>query len=120
MTEYNPRNTSPGDNTTAAEYRWLKQNLPNFWSVATGGFEEEGRGILFVDTLVEIGDGYPYVYVSYAKHGEEEHTLLANLVQTYDPQGEFIVVLLKPDQQTSLYHVRVQLHHAGGPQFSLS
>jgi len=49
-----------------ADLGWLAENLDAFWTAATTGFEDAGRGAIVVDTTLEPipGKGNPFAYFS--------------------------------------------------------
>lgn len=116
-----PQPTPDGKNADDAhERQWLEKNLPIFWSVATSGFRDEGRGAVIVDVLTETACGNPFSYVPQATLNPDEHNSIADLIQTYDPNHEFVIVLLKDEEHTTAYQVHVHFPGGTSPQFSLS
>jgi len=87
---------------------WLADNLDAFWTAASAGFEDAGRGAIVVDTTLEPipGKGNPYAFFpqeEVEEHGNED---TRRMVAEYDPMQEFVVVLLKSGDRTSTYWVR--------------
>ncbi len=79
------------------------------------GFEQVGRGMVVVDTNVQEAteeiDGNPSPHVDFAYFGAAkveklEDAELIRKVRQYDPDKEFVAVLVWPDRWTS-YRVGV-------------
>ena len=91
-----------------ADLGWLADNLDAFWTAATAGFENAGRGAIVVDTTLEPipGKGNPYMYFSQEQVEEHGNEDTRRMVAEYDPTHELVVVLLKSADRTSTYRVR--------------
>jgi len=81
-----------------ADLGWLAENLDAFWTAATTGFDDAGRGAIVVDTTLEPipGKGNPFAYFSreqVEEHGNED---TVRQVSEYDPAQEFVIVLQSP------------------------
>ena len=90
---------------------WIRENLDSFWPKAKEVFQESGRGAMVVDTTSRpTGEGNPYAYFPQEVMAEElqldEDT--QRLVQEYDPETEFVIVLWKTGEKTSAYRVKPQ------------
>jgi hypothetical protein len=89
------------------DQKWIAENLYVFEPAAQTAFAEQGRGALLVDTTVSPeGKGHPFKYASQAyidEHGSEDDQ---RMVREYDPEREFVLVMLKPGDQVSTYRVR--------------
>ena len=79
---------------------WLMENLHVFWPLAQRGYQEVGRGAIVVDTTDLVahtgGMGHPMGYLdqeTIAQQGDED---TQRMVGEYDPAGEFVSMLLKP------------------------
>ena len=97
---------------------WLRENLHVFWPLAQVGYETVGRGAIVVDTTELVahagGMGHPMGYLdqeTIAHQGDED---TQRMVGEYDPAGEFVSVLLKPQDRQSSYRVRVVPGEVGG------
>lgn len=88
---------------------WIKENLDTLWGVAAPSFGETGRGAIYVDTsaqrLPRAGDPFAYLPQNQAQELYNEDT--RRMVAEYDPAHELVLVLLKTDERTSAYRVRV-------------
>ncbi len=85
------------------ELAWIEENRDIFWLSATVAFEQIGRGVLMVDLISEPQEqGRPF---SYYAEGELElqDEELQRFLYDYDPDREFIVVLLKPGGRVGVY-----------------
>ena len=97
---------------------WLRENLHVFWPLAQLGYQEVGRGAIVVDTTDLVahpgGVGHPMGYLdqeTIAHQGDED---TQRFVGEYDPTGEFVSILLKPQDRQSTYRVRVVPSVSGG------
>jgi len=87
----------------SADLAWIEENRALFWLSATVAFEEHGHGVLMVDLISESPDrGH---FFSYYAEGELEleDPDLCRYLRDYDPDREFIVVLLKPGGNSNVY-----------------
>jgi len=85
---------------------WIGENLHVFWPAAQAAFKEHGRGAIIVDTTTRPkGRGNPFGYFPQAvvETGDDED--IKRMVQEYDPQQEFVVMLLKSRRRASTYRV---------------
>lgn len=86
----------------------INENLPIFQLAAKVAYEGSGRGAIVADTTVKPvpGLGHPFGYLSQEqieKHGDED---TQRMVQEYDPDEEFVIVLLKEEGRSSTYRVQ--------------
>lgn len=93
-----------------ADFAWIRENLPIFTIASQVAYEGSGRGALVVDTTVQPvpGIGHPFAYFTetqIAEHGDED---TQRMVEDYDPEQEFIIVLLKEEGRSSTYRVQPQ------------
>ena len=93
-----------------ADKGWISENFHIFWPAATVGFEEIGRGAIVVDTTSQPiqGAGNPFAYFPQAFMESYDDEDTQRMVQGYDPQKEFVVMLLKNHDRTSTYRIRLQ------------
>ena len=85
---------------------WIAENLHIFWPAAEDSFKELGRGAIVVDiTSRPTGEGNPFGYLSQEMLEEEDDEDIQRMVREYDPEREFVVVLLKSENRTSTYRV---------------
>jgi len=86
---------------------WIGENLHIFWPVATAVFAKQGRGAIVVDTTSRpTGEGHPFGYLPQAEIEQRDDEDIKRMVQEYDPQQEFVVVMLKPNDHISTYRVQ--------------
>jgi hypothetical protein len=64
---------------------WIKENMVLFREAAHTAFRQGGRGAIVVDTT-----SLP----------------VERMVAEYEPEREFVIVLLKPEERTSSYRTR--------------
>ena len=86
---------------------WIQQNLEIFWQTARKGAVVVGRGALVVDVAVKpMGEENYFTYISQAdiERFEDEESL--RLIQQYEPETEFVIMLLKLKERTSSYQIR--------------
>ena len=86
---------------------WIVANLHVFVPVAEAAFKELGRGAIVVDTTSRpTREGNPFGYFPQEQLLQYEDEDINRLVREYDPETEFVVVLLKPSDRTSSYRVQ--------------
>jgi hypothetical protein len=88
------------------DLEWIRENLYIFKPTAEKAYKELGRGVIVVDTTSRpTGEGNPFAYFSQEiiEEGENEDT--KRMVNEYDPEHEFIIMLLKSEERTSTYRV---------------
>ncbi len=105
------------------DLEWIGENLHLFWPAAQLGFEKEGRGAIIADTTtqVKVGEGisHPFLYVplgTLEKFNQDGvlSPLDVRLVSEYEPDWEFVTVLLKRDRE-SAYRIGIpQARTQGG------
>ncbi|MCG3209261.1 MAG: hypothetical protein FOGNACKC_02882 [Anaerolineae bacterium] len=87
---------------------WIRENLHIFWPAAQVGYESVGRGAIVVDMITRPdGQEYPFGYLDQAAielGGDEE---IQRLVSEYEPREEFVTTLLKTEQRTSSYRLKM-------------
>jgi hypothetical protein len=86
---------------------WIAENRLSFWPAAQAQFAAHGRGVIVVDTTVQPDPnaGHPMYYIESAQVAQMDDDDTKRLVGEYDPQHEFVVLLLKPEGHTSTYRV---------------
>ncbi len=90
---------------------WIGENLNLFWQTASMGARLVGRGAIFVDVEARpMGSGNLFSYFTQTDIEQYEDEDINRLVAQYEPDTELVVVLLKPEQRTSSYRVRLQPH----------
>jgi hypothetical protein len=90
------------------DLNWIRENLAIFDFAARLAYEGSGRGAIVVDTTVQPapGGGHPFGYFSQEQIEEHEDEDITRMVHGYDPEHEFVLVLLKGEGRTSTYRVR--------------
>ena len=82
--------------------------IANNWDVlqpaAEHGFEEHGRGMIFIDVTRFVNDGYPIQYVKLAAIPNDGADC-RRMVLSYDPQKEIVLSLLGSDRLMHSYQV---------------
>ena len=93
------------------DLQWIVQNLHVFWTMATAGLQEHGRGAIVVDTTSRpTGQGHPFGYFPQESAAQFGIADIDRMVREYDPESELVTVLLKPAGRTSTYRVWVGTH----------
>src|SRR5688572_11246831 len=112
MTERDRRNfPNWAERERGGDLSWIRDNLQVFWPLAQRGYEKVGRGAVVVDTTDLVvhpgGMGHPFGYLdqeTITQQGDED---TQRMVGEYEPNEEFVSVLLKPQERQSTYRVRV-------------
>ena len=89
------------------DFEWITENLDSFWPLAKSEYEQIGRGVIVVDTTSRpTGEGHPYGYVTLAE--VEQHGLAdtSSMIEEYDPESEFVIVLWKSEDRISTYRIK--------------
>ena len=95
---------------------WIGENLYIFWPVATAVFAEQGRGAIVVDTMSRpTGEGHPFGYVPQAEIEQRDDEDIKRMVREYDPDNEFVLVMIKPHDRMSTYRVQTQARSGRRP-----
>jgi hypothetical protein len=92
-----------------ADLDGIAENLDVFHAASSLAFEEAGRGAIVVDTTIQPspGLGHPFGYFSQEQVEKAANDDTKRMVREYDPMQEFVLVLLKPEDRTSTYRVRM-------------
>ena len=89
------------------DFEWIGENLGSFWPLAKEVFKESGRGAIVVDTTSQpTGEGHPFGYFSQEDLEKFEDEDTDRILQNYDPEKEFVIMLLKSDDRTSTYRIQ--------------
>ncbi len=90
-----------------ADLAWIKENLDVFYTAAAAALQDTGRGAVVVDTTAEIvpDQGHPFAYFPQELIGDLGDEDTRRMVDQYDPSGELVLVLLKPQNRTSTYRL---------------
>ena len=91
-----------------ADTGWIRENYHVFWPTVTRAYKDLGRGVIIIDTTQQPipGSGHPFGYFvqeQIEEHGDED---TKRMVREYNPQREFVVMLLKPDERSSTYRIK--------------
>ena len=90
------------------ELAWIERNTPLFSSKASGYYDLVGRGAIIVDAAVKsLSEGPLFTYFSKEQMDHFEDVDVNDLVDDYDPDEEFVVLLLLPDNQTRAYRIGI-------------
>jgi hypothetical protein len=92
------------------DFAWINENLPIFEIASKVAFDGSGRGALVVDTRQQpiLGLGHPFGYVAQEHIEEYADDDTRRMVKQYDPEVEFVIVLLKAKGRSSTYRVSPQ------------
>jgi hypothetical protein len=90
------------------DLNWISENLDVFQIAARLSYEGSGRGAIVIDVTsqAEPDTGHAFAYFSEEQVREYDDPDIARIVQGYDPEHEFVLVLLKSDDRTSTYRIR--------------
>jgi hypothetical protein len=87
---------------------WISENLDVFETAARIAYEGTGRGAIVVDTTAQpLPDaGHPFAYFSREQIEEDNDEDIKRMVAGYNPDKEFVLVLLKSEDRTSTYRIK--------------
>lgn len=88
---------------------WVGENFHIFWPAAMRGFRQSGRGAIVTDTTMqpEPGRGNPFGYFPQEVIETGDDDDLKRLVREYEPEQEFVVLLLKSHKRSSAYRIHL-------------
>jgi hypothetical protein len=90
------------------ELAWIDQNIPLFSAKALGYFGLIGRGAIIVDAATNpLSEGPLFTYFSKEQTEHIADVDLNEMVDDYDPEKEFVVLLLLPKNQTRAYRIGI-------------
>jgi hypothetical protein len=95
------------------ELTWLMTNRFKFGTIARDHHREHGRGAMVIKAIGdEFSEETPFAYAPQARITSQEDEVsqqLARIVDTYDPEKQFVAVFVRPgDEYTfSTYQIRV-------------
>ena len=89
------------------DLEWIDEKLEQFQKTAFSSYKEVGRGAIVVDTTDQpsLGAGIPFGYSPQEQVEAYEDEDTNRMMGEYDPDREFVVVFLKPEDRTSTYRV---------------
>lgn len=91
----------------SGDLAWIRENLHGFWASATAAFAGHGRGLIVVDTRIQIeGAGHPFGYIVQEDVEQHDDEDAKRLVRQYRPERELVIMLLKGKGKTSTYRVQ--------------
>lgn len=94
----------------SGDIAWIIENFSVFRPVAADAYAAQGRGALVVDvTARPTGVGHPFAYLSPAELERIRDADLQRMMREYNPEEEFVIVLLKPRDRMSMYRVNPTL-----------
>lgn len=87
---------------------WISNNLDVFEVAARLAYAGTGRGAIVIDTTIQPHPeaGHPFAYFSQAQIEEDNDEDIKRMVAGYDPDQEFVLVLLKSEDRTSTYRIK--------------
>jgi hypothetical protein len=90
------------------DLNWISENLDVFEFAARLAYEGSGRGAIVVDVTsqAEPDTGHAFAYFSEEQVREYNDEDITRIVAAYDPEKEFVVVLIKSRDRTSTYRIR--------------
>lgn len=90
------------------ELDWIGQNSALFSSKASGYFGLVGRGAIIVDAATKpLSAGPLFTYFSKEQMEHITDVDINEMVDDYDPDEEFVVLLLLPKNQTRAYRIDI-------------
>ena len=90
------------------ELAWIDQNTPLFSTKASGYFGLVGRGAIIVDAATKpLSEGPLFTYFSKEQMEHIADVDINEMVDEYDPDKEFVVLLLLPENQTRAYRIDI-------------
>jgi hypothetical protein len=108
MVEHRSTRRFPTDEERQSDLDWIRENTHLFLPMAREGFDRFGRGALVVDTTQQpTGEGHPFGYFPQEMLEDEADEDTLRLVSEYEPDGEFVAVLLKHRYRVSSYRLRM-------------
>jgi hypothetical protein len=91
------------DQERQKDLTWIEENRTLFWLAATVAFEELGYGAVVVDLISKpFAHGHSFGYYTEGEM-EPQGPELRRHLRDYNPDREFIVLLLKPGGQKDVY-----------------
>lgn len=100
--------TDWGELEQQADLGWIDQNLTTLASFAMTEHEEQGNGLIMVNTAERSAEhGHFYSFLPQAIIEEFESDDPKALVRDYDPQTQIVVMLVKSNAYISSYLVNV-------------
>ena len=90
------------------ELDWIGQNAPLFSAKASGYFDLVGRGAIIVDAATKpLSEGPLFTYFIKEQMEHIDDVDINAMVDDYDPEKEFVVLLLLPQNQTRAYRIDI-------------
>ena len=90
------------------EMAWAGQNAVLFSAKATGYFGLVGRGAIIVDAAAKpLSDGPLFTYFSKEQMEHFVDVDVNDMVDEYNPDKEFVVLFLLPQNQTRAYRINI-------------
>lgn len=88
---------------------WINENLPVFWPMAQGAYEQVGRGAIVADLTVDLKrGGHPFAYCNQEVIDIIGDPDAMRMVEQYEPDWQFITVLFKSEGRISTYRIGVR------------
>ena len=93
---------------TEKDLSWIHEHASLLSSKACGWFKLVGRGAILVDAAAKpLGDDNLFTFFNrdeFRRFNDEEINLV---LETYDPTEEFVLVMLKPEEQLHPYRIQI-------------
>lgn len=87
---------------------WIQENLDIFWESAAAAVKLMGRGALCVDAVSRpLGNQNLFTFFTAEELARFESEHIQEMVEVYEPDEEFVIVLLKAAGMMSTYRVKV-------------
>lgn len=96
------------EKASEAELAWINENLPAFQQFAAEQYDEQGRGVILVNTgLSSKHQSHPYWYLPQAIIEDTENEQDIQHVREYDPQNEIIIIFQKPEIHSTTHRIPI-------------
>lgn len=90
------------------ELAWIEKNTALFFTKASGYFGLVGRGAIIVDAAAKpLSEGSLFTYFTKEQMGHVANMTIDDMVDNYDPEIEFVVLLLLPENQIRAYRIDI-------------
>ncbi len=88
---------------------WIRENLDVFWYSASMAARQIGRGAIFADAIARpLGQKNLFTYFTLEEVAEYENEDINEMIESYEPDEEFVIVILKKEGHMSSYRIKTQ------------